>query len=119
MDQRAIPDAATLLDLMVDTLFVLDAHGLLLYVSPSCEQLLGYKPSDLVGQYMIEFVHPDDRGRTLNAVWRIMAGQGPARFENRWMHQDGRVVPIQWAARWSPEHQVRVAVARGVVEPEA
>ena len=103
---------------MVDTLFVLDAHGLLLFASPSCESLLGYKPEELAGQYMIEFVHPDDRGRTLNAVWRIMSGQGPARFENRWRHKDGRDVPIQWAARWSAEHQVRVAVAREVIAPQ-
>ncbi len=118
MDHRSLPDPATLIGLMVDTLFVLDAHGLLLYASPSCEQLLGYRPEELVGQYMIEFVHPDDRGRTLNAVWRIMAGQGSARFENRWKHKDGHDVPIEWAARWSAEHQVRVAVARELKAPE-
>ena len=119
MDRRALPDPATLLDLLAGTVFVLDAHGLLLYASATCEPLLGYRPDELTGQYMIEFVHPDDRGRTLNAVWRIMAGQGPARFENRWMHKDGRDVPIQWAARWSAEHQVRVAVAREIKAPEA
>jgi PAS domain S-box-containing protein len=115
MEPRPAPDPATLLDLMADTLFVLDAHGLLLFASPSCERLLGYRPDELVGQYMIEYVHPDDRGHTLNAVWRIMAGQAPGRFENRWRHKDGHDVPIQWAARWSPEHQVRVAVARQVL----
>jgi PAS domain S-box-containing protein len=117
MDPRASPDASMLVDLMVDTLFALDAHGLILFASPSCVALLGYAPHELVGQYMIEFVHTEDRGRTLNAVWRIMAGQGPARFRNRWMHKDGREVPIEWAARWSAVHQVRVAVAREVVAP--
>ena len=115
MAPRSPPDAAVLLDLMADTLFVLDAHGLLLFVSPSCEQLLGYRSGDLIGQYMIEFVHPDDRGATLNAVWRIMSAPAPGRFRNRWLHKDGREVPIEWAARWSAEHQVRVAVGREIV----
>ncbi len=61
---------------------------------------------------MIEYVHPDDRGRTLNSVWQIQSGVASDRFENRWLHKDGRAVPIQWAARWSERHQVRVAMAR-------
>jgi PAS domain S-box-containing protein len=31
-----------------------------LYVSPSCRPLLGYEPTDLVGQSIFEFIHPDD-----------------------------------------------------------
>ena len=60
-----LPTPAELLDLLVDTVFMLDPHGRLLYVSASCEALLGYKAEELIDKYMIEYVHPDDRGTTL------------------------------------------------------
>jgi PAS domain S-box-containing protein len=107
-----LPEPGEILDLLVDTVFVVDPHGRLLYVSASSEALLGYTPAELTGMYMVEYVHPDDRGRTLNAVWRIMSGESIARFENRWIHKLGHSVPIEWCARWDAKHQVRVAVGR-------
>ena len=107
-----IPSPAEILDLLVDTVFVLDAHGRLLYVSASCEKLLGYTAEELRDQYMIEFVHPDDRGTTLGQVWRLMTGEPLIRFENRWIHRNGSSVPIQWCAQWDARRQVRVAVGR-------
>jgi PAS domain S-box-containing protein len=114
MSETIVPSAADILDLMMDAVFVVDRHGRLEYASRGCVDLLGYRPEELVGTYMIEMVHPDDRGRTLNAVWKIMAGDPSIRFENRWKHKEGHHVAIQWSARWSEEHQVRVAVARAV-----
>jgi PAS domain S-box-containing protein len=112
MPAAQLPDPATLLDLLLDTVFVLDPHGRVLFASASCEKLLGYKPEELIDQYMIEYVHPDDRGTTLGQVWRIMTGDPAIRFENRWIHKNGSSVPIQWCAAWDARHQVRVAVAR-------
>jgi PAS domain S-box-containing protein len=114
MTRPTVPEPSTLLDLLVDTVFVVDAQGQFLYASASCFELLGYTPDELRGHYMIEFVHPDDRGATLNTVWQIMNGEPTPRFENRWQHKDGSAVRLQWAARWSPEHLIRVAVARRV-----
>jgi PAS domain S-box-containing protein len=107
-----LPDPAQILDLLLDTVFVLDPHGRVLYASASCEALLGYTPAELVGTYMVELVHPDDRGKTLSSVWRVMSGEAITRFENRWIHKLGHSVPIQWSARWDAQHQVRVAVGR-------
>lgn len=35
-------------------------EGIYLYASPSCHQLLGYTPEDLIGHLAYEFFHPDD-----------------------------------------------------------
>jgi PAS domain S-box-containing protein len=112
MTAPSLPPADELLDLLVDTVFVLDPHGRILYVSASCEKLLGYTPAELADKYVIEYVHPDDRAATLGSVWRVMTGEELIRFENRWLHKDGSSVPIQWNARWDAKHQVRVAVGR-------
>jgi PAS domain S-box-containing protein len=114
-----VPDARELLDLVQDAVFVVDEHGNFLYVSAGCQNLLGYRPAEMLGKNMIEFVHPEDRVRTLSRVWQIMEGVSATRFVNRWMHKFGHAVQIEWAASWSAKHGVRVATARSVEPPAA
>jgi len=118
MDSPQIPEPHEMLDLVQDAIFVVDEHGNLLYVSAGCQNLLGYRPAEMLGRTMIEYVHPDDRGRTLSRVWQIMEGVSATRFVNRWLHKFGHPVQIEWAASWSHKHRVRVASARAVEAPE-
>ena len=103
-----------ILDLMLDTVFVVDAYGRFVDASASCESLLGYTPDELRGTYMIECVHPDDRSRTLQVAWKVIAGKPSMLFENRWLHRDRRIVHLQWTAAWAEPEHLRVAVARDV-----
>jgi diguanylate cyclase (GGDEF)-like protein len=68
----------------------------------------------LIGQAMIDLVHPADRQRTLDAAREIMGGEPKLNFENRYLRKDGRVVHILWSARWSEVDQLRIAVARDI-----
>ena len=45
---------------MQDLVTLSDLNGICIYASPSFKQL-GYKPSELVGQFMLELIHPEDR----------------------------------------------------------
>jgi PAS domain S-box-containing protein len=51
---RLIVENAT--DLIVCT----DAVGNRIYVSPSSEEMLGFKPAEMMGKHAFELVHPDD-----------------------------------------------------------
>ena len=105
--------AENLLDLLLETVVVVDAHGRFMYVSAGCERLLGYTPAELRGTYMIELVHPEDRSRTLQTAWQVMAGEPAIGFRNRYVHKDGSVVPIEWSSsQWSERYDVRIGVAR-------
>ena len=103
-----------LLDLLLDTVCVVDAEGRFVFVSASCREMFGYSPEELQGRLMLDLVHPDDRERTLHAAGTIMAGEQRSGFENRYLHKDGRVVDVMWSARWSEVDQLRIAVARDV-----
>ena len=118
MEPVQLPDPREILDLVQDAIFVVDEHGNFLYVSAGVQNLLGYRPAELMGKNMIDFVHPDDRNRTLSRVWQIMEGVSATRFANRWMHKFGHEVQIEWAASWSHKHKIRVATARAVEVPE-
>ena len=107
---------ANLLDQLLDAICVVDRTGRFVFVSAACEQIFGYRPDEMVGQVMIDMVHPDDRARTLDAAERIMAGTHQPRFENRYLRKDGQVVHILWSARWSADDNVRVAVAHDITE---
>lgn len=109
------PSSDVILDQLVDAVCVVDGHGRFIYTNPACEALLGYSPAELRGTCMIELVHPDDRGRTLQTVGRVMAGEPAARFHNRYLRKDGGVVSIEWSARWSDAHQARFAIGRAIL----
>jgi PAS domain S-box-containing protein len=109
--------ADALLNLLVDTVVVVDAHGRFLYTSASCEKVFGYTADELRGTYMIELVHPEDRGRTLQTSWQVMSGEPTVGYRNRYVRKDGSIVHIEWSAQWSEQHAVRVAVARQVPTP--
>ena len=102
------------LDMLVDAVCVVDPSGHFVYASAACERIFGYTPQEMVGRQMLEMIHPDDRARTLGAVQGIMGGTPNPNFENRYIRKDGSVVHIMWAARWSPDEGVRIAVARDV-----
>ena len=102
------------LDLLLDAICVVDKEGRYVYVSASFEHIFGYAPEEVIGRRMIELVHPEDREVTLQTAGGIMSGNPEFHFENRYVRKDGQVVHIMWSARWSEEHQVRIAVARDI-----
>ncbi len=108
------PPFDKVMDLLLDTICVVDTDGRYVYVSASCEALLGYAPEELIGRNMIELVHPDDREETLRTAATIMAGQPATHFQNRYVRKDGSIVDIMWSARWSKSDGLRLAVARDI-----
>ena len=114
MKNEKPPSLATVLDLMLDAVCVVDAEGRFVYVSAACEAIFGYTPQEMVGRQMMDMVAPEDRERTLNAATRVMSGQPSLHFENRYIRKDGTFVDIMWSARWSECDQLRVGVARDI-----
>lgn len=103
-------------DFMLDAIFAVDAESRCLSVTGACERIFGYTPAEMVGKKMLDFVHPEDRERTLESIDRVMGGYLQRYFENRYIRKDGRVVYISWSASWSEEHQLRIGVARDITE---
>lgn len=114
MSTLSFPALGKYIDLLVDAVCVVDKDGHFLYVSPSAEQIFGYSQAEMMGMQMLDLVHPEDRDRTLKTVEQIVAGEPEPHFENRYQRKTGETVHIMWSARWSDEHQCRVAVARDI-----
>lgn len=100
--------------LLLDAICIVDSEGRFLHVSAAGERIFGYTAAEMAGRPMIELVYAEDRERTLRTVDDIMQHKPQPHFENRYVRKDGQLVHIMWSARWSPEEQVRIAVARDV-----
>lgn len=107
---------ADVMELMLDSVCVVDRHGSFVFVSAAFEDMFGYAPHEVIGKPMVNMVYPEDREKTLGIAEAVVGGQVLPRFENRWVRKDGKVVNVLWSARWSEEHQVRIAVAHDITE---
>ncbi len=103
-----------LINLLMDTVFVVDGDNQIVFVSDACEALLGYRPYELTGTSITDYMHPDDLAITRASILRVMNGRPHVDFRNRYIHRDGSIVHILWSARWSDEEDVRIGVARNV-----
>ena len=99
-------------DLSIDMLAVLGFNGYFKRLNHAWETTLGFTPAEMMARPFIDFVHPDDRERTLSQN-RDVRGGGRARlFENRYVCKDGTYRWMLWNARPDPERQMIYAVAR-------
>jgi diguanylate cyclase (GGDEF)-like protein/PAS domain S-box-containing protein len=59
------------------------------YVSPRCEAVLGYSPSELTGRYDVDLAHPDDCPQFKSAFDELAAGSSEASVVVRLRHKCG------------------------------
>jgi len=79
-----------------DIITLMDLDGRQIYISPACESLLGYRPSELIGQLIRDLIHPDDLAGIQQQWASFQEGTG-ARTTVRYHHADG-----SW--RWFEAH---------------
>lgn len=79
-----------------DVVSSVDANFTIVYISPSCERVLGYKPEALVGTNALQLVHPDDVAPVMDA-FRLARLDGTARavISYRYRHADGRWLTLE------------------------
>jgi PAS domain S-box-containing protein len=71
-----------------DFLHILTPDGRIQYASRSCEQLTGWKPDQLVGNYITEFLHPDDHSMFHQEFTESISSGQPLRFFYRFRKTD-------------------------------
>ena len=102
--------------LSVDLLCCLDFSGHFRLLSPSWERVLGFTREELMSRPFIEFVHPDDRDRTMNQNRGVRGGDTALMFENRYLCKDGTFRWLRWNAAPDVERSVIYSVAQDVTE---
>ncbi|WP_051272595.1 PAS domain-containing sensor histidine kinase [Fundidesulfovibrio putealis] len=116
--RTAAADFTTLFNLSQDMVAVADIEtATFVLVNPSFSRVLGYSEQELTGRPFLEFVHPDDLGRTLAVMdEKIRQGQQILHFENRYRCKGGGVRWLSWVSSTVPEEGLVYAIARDVTE---
>jgi PAS domain S-box-containing protein len=103
-------------DLSIDMLCFLDFSGYFKRLNPAWERTLGFTREELMSRPFIEFVHPDDRERTLNQNRQVRAGGQALAFENRYRCKDGSYRWFLWNAAPDSDQRVIYSVARDITD---
>jgi PAS domain S-box-containing protein len=103
-------------DVSIDMLCVLDFSGHFKRLNPAWEKALGFTREELQSKPFIEFVHPDDRERTLEQNRKVRSGGQALAFENRYLCKDGSFRWLLWNAAPDFGQKVIYSVARDITE---
>jgi len=71
-----------------DLLHILTPDGRIVYLSPSVKGMTGYSPEELVGKFIIDFIHPDDSGIFMREFNESIASGNTLRFFYRFRRKD-------------------------------
>ncbi|MDQ1708045.1 MAG: two-component system, cell cycle sensor histidine kinase and response regulator CckA [Pyrinomonadaceae bacterium] len=77
---------ASLIQYSSDVIAVVGSDGFVGYVSPSVERIFGYRPQDVTGKQLRDFLHPEDRQRVLETTASLA-------------HHPGQTTSLEFQAR--------------------
>lgn len=103
--------------LSYDMICILDNNGYFIKINPACEKTLGYSKDELLGRPYLDFVHPDDREKTLTTL-NMMLETGPSLtyFENRYLCKYGTYKWLEWTSNLVFEKGKAYSIARDITE---
>jgi two-component system, cell cycle sensor histidine kinase and response regulator CckA len=96
-----------------DIIYSTDVGGVVTYISPAVENLMGYVPSEIIGRNFVEFVHPDDRHKILERFREIQESNILRPHEYRLLSKSGEVHWIRSSSQPIFENE-QVAGLRGI-----
>lgn len=106
----------TLFTLSPDLITVAGFDGHFKRLNPAWERTLGYGIEELCLRPWLDFVHPEDRAKTLDAGNKLTSGERVSLFVNRYRCQDGSYRFIEWHCVSVPGEQMIYCVARDITD---
>ncbi|MCW0481165.1 PAS domain S-box protein [Gaoshiqia sediminis] len=100
----------------IDMFCVAGFDGYLKVLNPSWERTLDWSNDELLSKPYLEFIHPDDREKTINGIAKVVEGNEVYQFENRYLCRDGSVKWLSWNAHPIPGEKMFVAASRDMTE---
>jgi len=116
---REMEERRRLFETSLDLILITDRTGILTRVSPSSLATIGYRPDEMTGHSAAEFIHEADLEATRNEMRLARKGRQTRNFETRYVHRNGRIVPLTWSGVWSEPEQKHFFFGRDMTERNA
>jgi PAS domain S-box-containing protein len=115
--QRAEDDFKRLFDLSKDIVCIAGLDGYFKKVNHAFTKTLGYPEEELLGKPFMDFVHPEDKAKTQNALEEKLAmGATVFLFENRYRCTYGGYKWLEWVSQPIIEEGLTFAIGRDISE---
>jgi PAS domain S-box-containing protein len=110
--QRTALDMVRFFELSHDLFCLASLDGYFQRVNDNFPRVLGFTKQELQTRPFLDFVHPDDIGRTLVEMRKLSQGLPVVCFRNRYRDAAGDYHWLEWTAKSIPDENVIFAVAR-------
>lgn len=109
-------DFVRLFNLSLDLLCIAGLDGYFKRLNPSWSRVLGWSEAELMARPVVDFMHPEDRERTLLARARLAEGVPLRGLENRYLCKDGSYRWLAWQSVAVPDAMTVFAIARDITD---
>ncbi|GBD87304.1 signal transduction histidine-protein kinase BarA [bacterium BMS3Abin03] len=92
-------DLKILTESSLDVIIRISKTGKILYISPSCEELIGYKPDEIIGKSFSEFVPAEKLSDSLKEMTGLFREKEVIVFNASLIHKNGRQIPTEVTGR--------------------
>jgi PAS domain S-box-containing protein len=79
----------------IDVIIRLSASGKITYISPSCKELSGYEPYEIIGKSFTEFIPESKIYEYTKLLLGLFRGRKEVIFQLEIKHKNGRCVPVE------------------------
>ena len=114
--KNAIEESSRFFTLSQEILCTAGFDGYFKKINDAGVTTLGYSADELLAKPFVEFVHPDDRIRTLAEIENLNPGKNTQIFENRYCCKDGSVRWLLWSIVTLLDEQLFYCSARDITE---
>lgn len=93
-----------LVETIIDVISIVDKEGIRTFITPSCYDLLGYRPDELLGTYALDLIHPEDHPPILALIEQALTeAQSAVTLTYRLRHKAGHYLWVEATARFRNE----------------
>lgn len=114
--QQRLKSYDTLIDTTEDLVGIFSLDNKMIKLNPTFSKLLKLTEDQLLNRSFIEFVHPEDRESTLQAIGEIENGASVSNFTNRYILDSGQLIWIEWTCIPELESGVIYTIGRDITE---
>ena len=105
---------------LTDVIIETDSNLNFTYISPQVYDIYGYKPEEIIGKNIYDFIHPDDHEQAMKAVEEAIKKEQVYNFEFRTRHKDDHFIDVSGTGKIIKESEdfKIIGLVRDITKPK-